>query len=260
MTPKALGRAVEAHGYCHIDSAALEAAIGARALGDWAEFAGSWNRLELDRYMGDGGTYRRRRYACYAVRGARVDRRPHQPHYQTTSANPLNGGIERWFAPMDDATGCHPVLRRLLHVCGRAFAVAAGTSAAHQSWLVEAHQFRVEATANTAGQPTPEGVHRDGVDWVLVCMIGGANVSGAVTTIHDADGGPLDAFTLQRPFEAMILDDHRVRHGVSPVRARRQDAPAYRDVLVLTYRAGSPDALGAERSRPEAQVSAPPVR
>ena len=38
-------------------------------------------------------------------------------------------------------------------------------------WHIECHQFRIEARQDAAGQPTPEGVHRDGVDCVLVLMV-----------------------------------------------------------------------------------------
>ena len=92
------------------------------------------------------------------------------------ATNPLNGGIDRWFAPVDDGTGRHPALQRLLRLCAHTFAAASGAPAAAQPWLVEAHQFRIEATVGVAGLPTPEGVHRDGVDWVFMCLVGAANI------------------------------------------------------------------------------------
>jgi len=259
MTPAALGRTLRIRGYTHLDAALVAAAVGPGALADWAEFARSWDALELDGFMADGGAYRRRRYASYAVRSTRVTRLCHQPHYQTTRANPLNGGIDRWFAPVDDATGHHPVLRRLLTLCARTFAAGAGVSAERHDWMVETHQFRIEATADADGLPTPEGVHRDGVDWVFVCLVGSSNVEGGVTTIHGADGRPLDSFTLRTPLEAMVLDDHRVRHGVTPVRVQQHNAQACRDVLVLTFRSGCPserrsDDYGADVDPPRSNL------
>ena len=35
------------------------------------------------------------------------------------------------------------------------------------NWHIEAHQFRIEARVGEHGKPTPEGMHRDGVDYVL---------------------------------------------------------------------------------------------
>lgn len=35
--------------------------------GGWGGFADSWNRLELDGHMADGGRYRRRRHATFSI-------------------------------------------------------------------------------------------------------------------------------------------------------------------------------------------------
>ena len=50
-------------------------------------------------------------------------------------------------------------------------------------WRIEVHQFRIEALGR-AGEPTPEGVHRDGVDYVLVLMVDRHNIASGTTTIH----------------------------------------------------------------------------
>ncbi|HYM22101.1 MAG TPA: 2OG-Fe dioxygenase family protein, partial [Vicinamibacterales bacterium] len=76
-------------------------------LADWGAFADSWNDLAVDTYMADGGRYRRRRHAVFAVggdgAGGSIERLPHQPHYQSTDYNPIHGGIARWFEPITDA-------------------------------------------------------------------------------------------------------------------------------------------------------------
>jgi hypothetical protein len=53
---------------------------------------------------------------------------------------------------------------------------------------VELHQFRIEAGDGEAGLPTPEGAHRDGVDWVIVMLIDRVNVASGVTDIFANDG------------------------------------------------------------------------
>jgi hypothetical protein len=57
-----------------------------------------------------------------------------------------------------------------------------------------------------------------------------------VTTIHGAGGAPLGAFTLTVPFDAAIVDDRRVAHGVTPVEPIDPAKPAFRDVLVVTFK------------------------
>jgi hypothetical protein len=104
------------------------------------------------------------------------------------------------------------------------------------SWHVELHQFRVEAQEGAAGKPTPEGMHRDGVDWVLVLLVRRENVASGETSIHDFQRRLLGSFTLAEPMEAALVDDDRVYHGVTPVAPIDPAKPAYRDVLVVTFR------------------------
>ena len=159
-------------------------------------FAESWNELEEDRYMADGGRYRRRRHATFDVSASGAVRRPHQPHYQGTDFNALNGGIERWFAPVEGAAATHPAMRSVLATCCTLFDALTPPEWRPEAWFAEVHQFRIEATAAGAGQPTPEGAHRDGVDWVLVMLLARENIASGVTTISDLDRRPLGAFTL----------------------------------------------------------------
>ena len=95
----------------------------------------------------------------------------------------------------------------------------------------------VEARAGEAGRPTPEGLHRDGVDWVLVLLVRRENIASGETTIHDLAQRPLGSFTLEQPLDAALVDDGRVYHGVTPVEPVEAGRLAYRDVLVVTFRA-----------------------
>ncbi len=82
-----------------------------------------------------------------------------------------------------------------------------------------------------------EGVHRDGVDWVLVLMIARHNIASGTTTVHDASRALLGSFTLARPFDAALVDDARIFHGVTPVTPLDPAHVAHRDVLVVTLAA-----------------------
>jgi hypothetical protein len=204
------------------------------ALSAWAAFAASWNQLSVDTFMADGGRYRRRRFGAFAVSDQEIARKPHQPHYQSRDYNRLNGGIERWFDPLTEAIAHHPVLRACLQTCFSIFNPLTRDPPA--AWHVEVHQFRIEAHKDQQGLPTPEGLHRDGVDWVLVMLIARENIAEGVTTIHDENKRQLGSFTLTEPRDAAFVDDSRVYHGVTAVRPIELDIPAYRDVLVVTFR------------------------
>jgi hypothetical protein len=184
--------------------------------------------------MADGGRYRRRRHAVFAgTDHGPIMRQAHQPHYQSVDHNSLNGGIERWFEPMDDVVGAGATCTALLDLCRDAFSTAAPST---KPWHIELHQFRIEAKPGTAGKPTPEGMHRDGVDFVLVMMVKRTNIKSGETIMTSGDHKTLGRFTLTEPFDAVLLDDHYVFHGVTPVEPLDPAKPAYRDVLVVTFR------------------------
>ena len=180
-----------------------------------------------------GHQYRRRRHAVFAAnRMTTPSLQAHQPHYQSTDYNPLHGGIARWFEPMMEASASSASMRTILASCQALFG---GLAPSTERWHIEVHQFRIEARSGEQGRPTPEGLHRDGVDYVLVLLIDRSNIASGTTTVHALDGQALGHFTLQHPFDAALVDDSRVAHGVTPVDAIDPVAPAFRDVLVITF-------------------------
>ncbi|MEP7157750.1 MAG: 2OG-Fe dioxygenase family protein [Betaproteobacteria bacterium] len=220
-------------GFCFVPSgeiAPLLPGIGA----DWNDFADSWNDMPLDTYMADGGRYRRRRYATLSVARGETTAilEPHQPHFQSVDYNTLNGGVARHYEAIGaEIMGGH-VMAALLKLCSDVF----NRFAPNSSWHVEVHQFRIEAHPGEHGQPTPEGVHRDGVDCVMVMMVKRHNIAEGTTTIHRPDGMQLASFTLTQPRDLTLVDDHRCLHGVTPVVPLDAAQRAYRDVLVVTFR------------------------
>ena len=248
MLPDVLVQNLRRQGFAFAPGAVLRPQLeGFGRLDDFAAFAASWNRLEVDMHLPDGHRYRRRRHATFsALAGADSFRREaHQPHYQGIEYNRLVGGIERWFEPMEPeiASGATfgAVVRLGLGLYG---SLKGGTD-----WHIEAHQFRIEARPDAAGQPTPEGVHRDGVDFVTVMLVDRVNIASGTTTMHAPDGRDLGSFTLTLPCDAALVDDNRVMHGVTPVHPLDPSRAAWRDVLVVTYRGTSP-ATGPRPSAP----------
>lgn len=214
-----------------------EALLAERHASDWDGFAASWNDLGVDRYMADGGRYRRRRYATFSIADGKITRKQHQPHYQSRDYNLLNGGVERWFSPIEETIGAHPTLQAILSMSADMASSLTPTPQQPYRWHTEVHQFRIEAGPETHGQPTPEGMHRDGVDWVFVFMIQRDNIREGVTSIHALDQKTqLGSFTLAQPMDAAIVNDHRVYHGVTAVEPEDPNRPAHRDVLVVTLR------------------------
>ena len=228
---------IQQQGFCFAAGAQVRdwlAQSGAAAIKDWAVFAESWNGMPLDQYMADGGRYRRRRYATFSAAAGdpAIHLEPHQPHYQSLDYNPLNGGIAREFEPIPSHIASGTTLSAVLGFCHGLFS----TLRPQARWHIECHQFRIEAQQGEAGKPTPEGVHRDGVDYVLVMMVRRVNISSGTTTMHALDQSLLGSFTLEQPLDSAIVDDRRCLHGVTPVEQIDPAQPAYRDVLVVTFR------------------------
>ncbi|MCB8906328.1 MULTISPECIES: 2OG-Fe dioxygenase family protein [unclassified Streptomyces] len=204
------------------------------ALDDLEPFRDSWSRMPLDSYMADGGRYRRRRHATLSAPRASSDYRiePHQPHYQGLDYNTLNGGVARHYEPFEDQILRGRTMDSLLTLGCDIF----GRLAPYSGWHIEAHQFRIEVDGEEVGLPTPEGVHRDGVTFVLMAMVGRSNATGGESTVFNLDKQPVEKFSLTDPLDVALVNDERVYHGVSPIEQIDPAAPASRDVLVITYR------------------------
>jgi hypothetical protein len=223
-------------GFAFVQAPQMGPLLEEAGLADWRSFAASWDDLGVDAYMADGGRYRRRRFAVFRAAPGGIVRKPHQPHYQSRDYNPLNGGIERWFESVTDAVARHPALGAILRSSHTLFDSMTPDDVRPEAWHVEMHQFRIEARPGEEGRPTPEGMHRDGVDWVLVLMVRRENVASGETTIYDLVKRPLGSFILTAPLDSALVDDSRVYHGVTPVVPLDPALPAYRDVLVVTFR------------------------
>ncbi|MDY7224963.1 2OG-Fe dioxygenase family protein [Hyalangium rubrum] len=190
----------------------------------------TWEALPPDAYLRDGGHYRSRRHSCFVVEGEGVRSVPPRPHWQPVEYNALHGGLERWFEPMTPDIVAQPVWSRLLSGLGECCSALKGP----QPWFVEAHQFRIDTT-DGIGRPTPEGAHRDGVDFVAVLLVGREGIKGGETRVFEAEGPHGIRFTLTEPWSALLLDDERVIHESTPIQPLADFG--HRDTLVLTFRA-----------------------
>ncbi|BBZ10294.1 hypothetical protein MBRA_04890 [Mycobacterium branderi] len=197
----------------------------------WTGFAAHWEELAPDPYAAELGIQRLRRYGHYTFTDGVATPMPTGAFVQPHDSNPLYVERDRHFEPLTEAFARDPVLRRLLRLLGR-FATALDDVA---QWTVKVHPFRVVASADGDGRPTPEGLHRDGVTLVTSLLIDRRNAIGGESTVFDGAGRQLLATTLSEPGTLLLGDDRRTVHGVSPIRPVDRSAPAVRDVLVITF-------------------------
>ena len=197
----------------------------------WSRFAAHWQELVPDPYAAELGMQRLRRYGHYTFKDGVAEPMPIGSFIQPQDSNPLYVGRDRHFEPLTDAFVREPLLWRLLTLLGR-FAAALDDVA---QWTVKVHPFRVIASADGEGRPTPEGLHRDGVTLVTSLLIDHRNAVGGESSVVDLNGRPLLTTTLCQPGALLLGDDRRTVHGVSPIRPLDSAAPALRDVLVITF-------------------------
>jgi hypothetical protein len=227
---------IRAQGFAIVSAQEVQAIVAMHEVSasQRAEFLASWNDLPTDEFLADGGKYRFRRHAslrlAYESEPHWLDE-PYRPHWQPKTYNKLHGGVFRTFAEVEPTTTANPLYRNIVDEFGAVFRAA--TAESTSTWYIESHQFRIDARSGE-GRPTPEGAHRDGVDYVLLLMLGRRDIDGAVTTIYDNDGKLLAEFMLHEPFTAMLLDDNRVVHATTPFKASGPNPE--RDTLVVTYR------------------------
>jgi hypothetical protein len=224
-------------GYVFLPAADASAAFDAPLLALQA-LRGSWSHLPRDTYLRDGGRYRSRRHSCFVQTFAppALARAPHRAHWQPKSYNALHGGIERWFEPIEEEVVGAPVWTRLLTSIGSLFAAVRPV----ERWFIEAHPFRIDTT-DGIGRPTPEGAHRDGVDFVAVILVERHCVRGGETHVFDANAASGVRFTMTEPWSMLLMDDTRVIHETTPIQPDGESG--FRDTLVLTYRAGGFQAM-----------------
>ena len=234
----ALLRELRSSGYAHLAPAAAGAALGldVAALDG---LRGSWEHLPRDPYLRDGGHYRARRHGSFihSTGARRLAAVPQRAHWQPTTYNALHGGLLRWFEPIEPAVTSDPAFGQLLTSLGELFAELQPVD----RWYLEAHQFRID-TQGGIGRPTPEGAHRDGVDFVAVVLIGRRGVRGGETRVFEAEGNRGVRFTMEQPGSMLLMDDARVIHETTPLQPAGEDSESpsaigVRDTLVLTYRA-----------------------
>jgi hypothetical protein len=234
---KGLCQVVNDNDCCYLSSENVKTLmdkIDENGLSDWDLFKNSWSNLGIDNHMADGGLYRTRRHATLSAKASTTDYalEQHQPHFQSLNYNTLNGGIQRNYEPIEPHIITSNTMSTIIKFGLNIFS----DLSPYSNWHIEIHQFRIDANDNSTSSPTPEGVHRDGVSFVLMVMIDKNNIVNGETNIYDSHKSPLTSFKLTQPLDVAIVNDDRVFHGVTPIKQLNINEPASRDVLVITFR------------------------
>ena len=185
MTPYSVKDELKAKGYSLLRAAALEIPddLQQALLSLTIDYAD----LPSDEYLPGGEKFRFRRYGRFRFLPAscELQRLPHVDYFQSADIYRVTGGYLSKFAPLSESSFDNPFLQELIRFDFEQFPVAAEHNEA--AWEVQIHLIRVTASAGLEGRPTPEGIHRDGAEFVTVHLAELVNAGGGDVSIYDDD-------------------------------------------------------------------------
>ena len=184
-----------------------------------------FRQLPVDPYI--KGKYRFRRLSRFLVTANEVTKLPHGYLYQSKQYNPLLGDVKRGFAELDDELIELDEFKKLVwefrHYCKLNSAVEIGV-----------HQIRTTCSPNNFGNPAPEGIHRDGCDFVGIFSIDRSNIEGGETHLYTAKKEKPVLKKVLHPGEILLVNDRDYFHFTTPIKPT-SPGEGTRDVFVLTY-------------------------
>ncbi len=227
-------QALSEHGYALVEAETLTPAWEYPE--GWTELAAAYPHLPADEYLPGGARYRFRRYDRFhfdPISGA-LDLLPHQDYFQSTDINAVTGGIVRKFAPLTPELAANPFMHAMIRWNFAQFPLV-DPRWSSGLWQVDAHMIYVVAQPGEHGHPTPEGVHRDGAEFVTVHLAALDNADGGLVTVYDDDKHPLASFQLDHLLHSYLFEDARLWHGVKPITPRDPRQAARRGILTFDY-------------------------
>ncbi len=189
----------------------------------------SYDRCPLDEYMGNQTRYKRfSQYRLTPNKDTGVwgfDKLEHRDYTAFKEFNPIGGGIKRKHPPLE-ADWFTDYVR--LGIAGMELDDS-------EDWQINVHQNRTVATPEKPGLLTPEGIHRDGHEFVMIGILRRNNVIGGETRLWTGpeDKEPFWTGTLQ-PGQAVLLDDRNVWHDVTDV-LPEDGTRGNRDIFIASF-------------------------
>jgi hypothetical protein len=207
-----------------------------RLRADWDTLRAEYPRLPADEYLPGGARYRYRSYDRFWFDPLSGDLRqlPHEDYFQPQDINAVTGGIIRKFAPLTPDIAENPFLHALIRWDFEQFPMRA-IEWQYQTWQVDVHLIYVVAEPGIEAHPTPEGVHRDGAEFVTVHLAALDNATGGVVSIYDDDKQHLESFQLNHLMHSYLFEDAVLWHGVTPIVPADGVNKAARGILTFDY-------------------------
>lgn len=95
---------------------------------------------------------------------------------------------------------------------------------------IDVHQVRLLSGLNLVSDNAPEGIHRDGADYIVSALIlNKYNIMEGKSVIYDVDKNVLDQHELELG-EFLFQEDKHLWHDITPIRSK-ENYYGYRDIL-----------------------------
>lgn len=184
-----------------------------------------FNDLPVDPYM--KGNYRFRRLSRFKIDSNHLIKLPHGYLFQSKHYNPLMGDIKREFTELDDAMIGLDDFNKLV------FEFSYLCKLNPEEMEIAVHQIRTTCSANNFGNPAPEGIHRDGTDFIGIFSVDINNIQGGETHLYKSKKDKPVFSKILNPGELLLVNDHEFFHFTTPIKPT-SSGEGTRDVFVLT--------------------------
>lgn len=200
------------------------------------EFMGYWGNLVLDQNFSTY-THRERRIIRYRMSGSNTNNLLLSRNTDFLSnalyEAPYAHGINK-LTSAENGFIESPLLRSLVEFDLSVIAAASSTSTRFD---IDVHQFRV-CSQRGVPSPTTSGIHQDGYDFVCMHLVNKHNTVPVFSEVFSS-GREVDLILRKELtifLETLIVDDKNCWHRASPVVQEDLGQPAWRDLLILSFR------------------------
>jgi hypothetical protein len=206
---------------------------------DYFRLQEDFDHLVIDHHLqATGSNYRKRRFGRFEFNPSldTLSVSKDQSFHQSKEVNKLLGGIVRDMPPLRDHAWSNTFLKSLIRMDFDLLGLHDEFYA--MDWEVCVHQIRIEAPPGTVGDPSPEGPHSDGHQFLVLHLMKRVNVQGGVSSIlaWENVGKELERLELTDALDTIVIDDKRVQHNATRIMALDQSkGPAYRDILIIDF-------------------------
>ena len=183
-----------------------------------------FTELPVDPYLKGG--YRLRRLSHFQISGDKLIKLPHGYLFQSKDYNPVAGDIKREFEELDDALIALDEFKKLVFEFSNHCKLQSVAS-------IGVHQIRTTCSPKNFGNPAPEGIHRDGCDFVGIFSVDRQNIQGGATHLYPAKKEKPVFKKILNPGELLLVNDNDYFHFTTPIKPLLENQ-GIRDVFVLT--------------------------